>query len=185
MFTALRGQKLKIPKMVKFLKIEVCGQTVLPDRSLKIGQKLVEMSKIQMRHFRWFSNNVHRVKHCYQIWHIVFRQKSPKKPHFVRTNKCHRILFLFLFFFRKILDPIFYSVCSCPWWLVPWYANSLGRLFHSLKELLNGQKSTVGSLNSLTIIFFLKLFFDFWSESDMVLGPDWGWRRMQTFGFLS
>ena len=47
--------------MASFWKPEACGQTVLPDKSVSIGQKLVEnakMPKIQMRHFRWFSNTV-------------------------------------------------------------------------------------------------------------------------------
>ena len=53
-----------MPKRVYFgdyLKTGKCGQTVLPDRSILIGQKLVEKShksKIQMRHFDLFSNNV-------------------------------------------------------------------------------------------------------------------------------
>ena len=37
-----------------FLKPEACGQTVLPDRSVLLGQKLVENAKLpktQMRHF--------------------------------------------------------------------------------------------------------------------------------------
>ena len=52
-----------VPKVVikngqfgEFLKTEACGQTVLPDRSLLIGQTLVENVKIQMRHFKYFSN---------------------------------------------------------------------------------------------------------------------------------
>ena len=32
-----------------------------PDRSLLIGQKLVEIEKLQMRHFEWFSNTVKTV----------------------------------------------------------------------------------------------------------------------------
>ena len=39
----------KIPKMVhfgEFLKLEVCGQTVLPDRSFLIGKTLVKNAKI-------------------------------------------------------------------------------------------------------------------------------------------
>ena len=36
----------------EFLKSEVCGQTVLPDRSLLIEQKLVENAKIQMSNFQ-------------------------------------------------------------------------------------------------------------------------------------
>ena len=43
--------------MASFWKPEASGQTVLPDRSVLIGQKLVENVKIQMGHFEWFSNN--------------------------------------------------------------------------------------------------------------------------------
>ena len=47
----LSGQKLiKMPKMANlasFWKPEACGQTVLPDRSVLIGQKLVENAKMQ------------------------------------------------------------------------------------------------------------------------------------------
>ena len=41
---------LKMPKMVilaSFWKPEDCGQTVLPDRSLFLGQKLLENAKIE------------------------------------------------------------------------------------------------------------------------------------------
>ena len=44
----------KIVQFGEFWKSEACGQTVLPERSVLIGQKLAEnaeMSKIQMRHF--------------------------------------------------------------------------------------------------------------------------------------
>ena len=37
--------------LLKMPKIEACGQTVLPDRSILIRQKLVENTKIQIRHF--------------------------------------------------------------------------------------------------------------------------------------
>ena len=40
-----------MPKMVNlasFGKFEACGQTVLPDRSVLIGQKLMEKAKIQL-----------------------------------------------------------------------------------------------------------------------------------------
>ena len=37
--------------LASFWKSETCGQTVLPDMSVLIGQKLVENAKIQMRHF--------------------------------------------------------------------------------------------------------------------------------------
>ena len=33
--------------MARILKHEACGQTVLPDRSVSIGQKLVKSAKIQ------------------------------------------------------------------------------------------------------------------------------------------
>ena len=39
-----------MPKMVnfgEFLKSEACGQTVLPEKSILIGQKLVENDKVQ------------------------------------------------------------------------------------------------------------------------------------------
>ena len=49
----LSGQKLiKMPKMLNlasFGKPEACGQTVLPDRSVSIGQKLVENAKIEKK----------------------------------------------------------------------------------------------------------------------------------------
>ena len=40
----------KMPKIVNFAsfwKPEACGQTVLPDRSLLIGQKMVKNAKIE------------------------------------------------------------------------------------------------------------------------------------------
>ena len=45
----------------KFLKPKACDQTEFPDRSVLIGQKLVEnarIKKIQIRHFEEFSNTV-------------------------------------------------------------------------------------------------------------------------------
>ena len=45
---------LKIPKMLNlaiFWKREACGQTVLPDRSVLIGQKSMENAKIKK--FKW------------------------------------------------------------------------------------------------------------------------------------
>ena len=61
----LSGQKLiknaKMVHLASFWKPAIGGQTVLPERSLLIEQKLVENAKIQkleMRHFWWFSNTV-------------------------------------------------------------------------------------------------------------------------------
>ena len=59
--------------MASFWKPEACGQTVLPDMSVLIGQKLVEnaiISKIQMRHFGQFSNNVNSRKVHWEIHEI-------------------------------------------------------------------------------------------------------------------
>ena len=39
-----------MPKMAHFGDFQGCGQTVLPDRSILMGQKLVKNAKIQMRH---------------------------------------------------------------------------------------------------------------------------------------
>ena len=52
----LSGQKLikksqKWSILARFGKTEACSQTVLPDRSVLIGQKLMENAKIQMRLF--------------------------------------------------------------------------------------------------------------------------------------
>ena len=56
----LSRQKLvKSVKKIYFWKTWACGQTVLPDLSVFVGQKLVENAKIQKRHFEWFSNTVH------------------------------------------------------------------------------------------------------------------------------
>ena len=51
------------------LKPEDSGQTVLPDRSILIGQKLVKIAKIEkfkMRHLDRFSNTVCRCK----VWNF-------------------------------------------------------------------------------------------------------------------
>ena len=41
-----------MPKNAQFGEfLKTCGQTELPERSVLIGQKLVENVKIQMRHF--------------------------------------------------------------------------------------------------------------------------------------
>ena len=51
----LSGQKLiKNAILATFWKPEACGQTVLPDRSVLIGQKLVENAKIPKIHMRYF-----------------------------------------------------------------------------------------------------------------------------------
>ena len=60
-FFILSGQKLfKMPKKIhlaSFWKPEACGQTMLPDMSVLIGQKLVENAKIQKFNV-WFSEKI-------------------------------------------------------------------------------------------------------------------------------
>ena len=50
--SSLKNQKTV--NLASFWKSKASGQTVLPDRSLWIGQKLVENAKIQMKHFSNF-----------------------------------------------------------------------------------------------------------------------------------
>ena len=57
-----------MPKMVnfgEFLKTEACGQTVLPDGSILIGQKLVENAQ-NGPFWRVFETLKLAVKQCYQ-----------------------------------------------------------------------------------------------------------------------
>ena len=56
---------------------------MLPDRSVLIGQKLVENAKIQMRHFGWFSNTVVR----YESWQTFLIRKSSDQAIFPRLKK--------------------------------------------------------------------------------------------------
>ena len=63
-FTFLNGQKFikncqKWSILASFWKPKICGQTVLPDRSVLIRQKVAgKRQKVQMRDFESFSNNV-------------------------------------------------------------------------------------------------------------------------------
>ena len=53
--------------MTSFWKPEVCGQTMLPDRSILIGQKLMGNAKIgtlKWDNFGWFWNNVRTTTQC-------------------------------------------------------------------------------------------------------------------------
>ena len=49
----------------EFLKGEACGQTVLPDRSISIRQKLVESAKIE--NFKRFARKYFDVANCFGI----------------------------------------------------------------------------------------------------------------------
>ena len=68
-----RHHSYNLSILASFWKPEACGQTVLPDRSLLIGQKLVENAKIQKFKcdiFEWFSNNVY-----HQEWNSTCRNR--------------------------------------------------------------------------------------------------------------
>ena len=99
-------------KKSHFWITETCSQTVLLDRSISIGQKLIENAKIRkfkMRHFRWFST---RVKHS-------VGRKSTKKSHFWRFSStvmitkrfvpkrfpAYDVIFIVNEPFRNILPP--------------------------------------------------------------------------------
>ena len=60
-WTKVHKKCQKIVNLASFWKPEAWGQTVLPDRSILIRQKLMENAKIEkleMRLFGWFSNTV-------------------------------------------------------------------------------------------------------------------------------
>ena len=57
-WTEVNQKCQKWSNLASFWKLEACCQTVLPDWSFLIGQKLVENAKIQVRTFELFSNNV-------------------------------------------------------------------------------------------------------------------------------
>ena len=72
--------------LASFCKTEVCGRTVLPERSLLKGKKLIENAKIQMRHFEQFSNNV-----------VMYGCPNKVKYEFSKKNSIHRISSVFYF----------------------------------------------------------------------------------------
>ena len=80
-----RGQKLiKNAKNGPFWRvfgyIKLVVKTVLPDKSILIWQKLMEnvkMSKIQKRHFGWFSNTVFHI-----CPFLTFLLKNPSTKYF-------------------------------------------------------------------------------------------------------
>ena len=75
--------------LASFCKTEVCGRTVLPERSLLKGKKLIENAKIQMRHFEQFSNNV-----------VMYGCPNKVKYEFSKKNSIHRISSVFYFDLR-------------------------------------------------------------------------------------
>ena len=71
----------EIVNFVSFWKPEVCGQTVLTDRSLLIGQKMVESAKIEK--FK-YSNATFLVilKHC-----VLWNHKDHVLNHFQNDSE--------------------------------------------------------------------------------------------------
>ena len=57
--------------LASFWKTEACGQTVLPDRSVLLGQKLVENAKIQKCKCDILSN-------FQTIWNVLVLEKKLK-----------------------------------------------------------------------------------------------------------
>ena len=51
--------------LTSFWKSEACGQTVLPDRSVLIGQKMVENAKIKK--FKWDILGDYQTMFCYTL----------------------------------------------------------------------------------------------------------------------
>ena len=74
-------QKWLVSKVLK-LAAKQCYQT-----SILLGQKLVENSKMQMRHFEWFSNIVPM---C-QIGPISFEDRHVCTPHKAQTTRFHEL----------------------------------------------------------------------------------------------
>ena len=58
--------------MASFGKPEACGQTVLPDRSVLIGQKLVKNAKVQKLKWDILSN----FQTMFTVWNNVLRKKT-------------------------------------------------------------------------------------------------------------
>ena len=76
---------LKIPKILNlasFLKPEACGQTELPDRSVLIGQKLVENAKIKK-----FKCDILGFSFSNKVF-TMLKFKTLKTQFAVRTSKC-------------------------------------------------------------------------------------------------
>ena len=84
-----------------FKKPEACSQTVLPDRSLLIGQELLKnaiFEKIQNETFWGFSNNVALVKNCPLVFYNAVadygkmrhtRRKTLKKMRSIAEQSSH------------------------------------------------------------------------------------------------
>ena len=57
------SKMLKIVNLASFWKTEACSQTVLPERSVFIGQKLMENAKIEK--FKWdILSNIQTLNFC-------------------------------------------------------------------------------------------------------------------------
>ena len=84
----LSGHHIKCQKftiLASFWKPKGCGQTALPDRSIFIGQKLVENAKIQMRDI--LSNFQHTLKlfHHFLSFFLSFK-KSPSSSSLLKCT---------------------------------------------------------------------------------------------------
>ena len=108
--------------LASFWKREACCQTVLPDRSFLLGQKLVENAKIkklQMRHFESFSNNVLWISFeiLQKLWMILdsnpepLAQRGSRPQFFVQKFVNWR----FYFFYFEFLDIVNFPKLGPPY----------------------------------------------------------------------
>ena len=82
----LRHSVWKLPKNVSFFTKIAWGQTVLPDRSISIGQKLVENANIEKWDiFEWFFNTVLKGNKA-QNFFLIFHDKGDEMDALIYTS---------------------------------------------------------------------------------------------------
>ena len=69
--------------LTSFWKPEICGQTELPDRSLLIGQKLVEWKLPILNAIFW-----EIFKQCVMLWNLLDKQSPGFFPHKLLSSVC-------------------------------------------------------------------------------------------------
>ena len=77
--------------LASFWKPKACGQTELPDRSVLIGQTLVENAKIEKfkcDYFGWFSNTVKMRRKIIFSKKLIFQFQVTKKNPIIACDIC-------------------------------------------------------------------------------------------------
>ena len=98
--------------LASFWKSEACGQTVLPDRSFLMGQKLVENAKIKSfdATFWVFSNNIQYIVQNLTLISTFKYWKFGSLRFFVNSNHCgmlelpQKIVFLMVYWWWWVCD---------------------------------------------------------------------------------